>query len=104
MNTTINYEWSKLTICTIINRFITVADVNSSEYDADTEAEENVLLEDLYPNVCLTESNQTAEEVDLTCKISALTSSAKRQGWVQAMITKICPRRRSDARRPRQKK
>ncbi len=51
-----------LTICFIINRSITVADVDPSEYDADEE--ENVLLEDLYPHVLLTESKPNNEGVN----------------------------------------
>ena len=39
-----------------------MADVDPSEYD--TEQEENVLLEELYPRVLLTETKTTSDEKD----------------------------------------
>ncbi len=40
--------------------------MDPTEYDADTEAKENVNLEALYPSISLDEGKQTTEEVDLT--------------------------------------
>ncbi len=43
-----------------------MADVDPSKYDAD--AKENVLFEELYPHISLTETKPTTEEVHITCQ------------------------------------
>ncbi len=45
-----------------------MADVDPAEYHADAEAEENVLLKELYPSSDLGEIKPAKEEVDLTCR------------------------------------
>ncbi len=59
-----------LTFALLLNRSITVADVDPSEYDA--EQEENVLLEELYPRVLLTEKKITSEKDDLDLDLDLL--------------------------------
>ncbi len=77
-----------------------MAEVDPSEYD--TEQEENVLLEELYPRVLLTETKTTSDEKDdVDLDLDLLNDDT---GVNAARTMKILLRKRSGAKKTQQKK